>query len=152
MPKRSAGLLLHRAVDGGPQVLIAHPGGPFWVHKDDGAWSVPKGEYGPEEDPWDAAVREFTEELGMAPPAGARIDLGTFRQPSGKLLTVFAVAGDLDINGMHSNTFEVEWPKGSGVMRSFPEIDRAGWFSIAQARRKLHNGQVPVLDRLLSVW
>lgn len=152
MPKRSAGLLLYRAHRGGGtiEVLIAHPGGPYWARRDDGAWSIPKGEYGPAEDPWDAARREFAEEVGLPPPPGPRLDLGTLRQPSGKLLRVFAVAADLDITAAVSNTFEIQWPPGSGRLREFPEVDRVGWFSVAQARDKLLSGQRPAPDRLVD--
>ncbi len=149
MPVLSAGLLLHRGAGAHREVLLAHPGGPFWAHRDDGAWTVPKGEYGPGEDPWAAAQREFTEEVGLAPPAGRRIDLGEFRQPSGKRLRVFAVAADLDISAAHSNTFTLEWPPRSGRRRAFPEIDRVGWFPLPQARVKLLRGQLPVLECLL---
>jgi predicted NUDIX family NTP pyrophosphohydrolase len=148
MPKLSAGLLLYRVRDGVVEVLIGHPGGPFWARKDDGAWSIPKGEYTDGEDPWAAAQREFEEEVGFAPPIGPRIDLGSVKQPSGKVLTVFAVRADLDITDAHSNTFELEWPKGSGRLRQFPEIDRLDWFAIAKVRVKLLKGQLPVLDRL----
>lgn len=148
MPRRSAALLLHRVRDGFVEVLIAHPGGPFWARRDDGAWSIPKGEYGADEDAWHAARREFTEEIGLAPPAGPRTDLGVFTQPGGKQITVFAVAGDLDVSAARSNTFELEWPKGSGRRREFPEVDRVAWFPLAQAETKLLAGQRPVLDRL----
>lgn len=150
MPKLSAGLLLYRVCDGGVEVLIGHPGGPFWARKDDGAWSIPKGEYTDGEDPWAAAQREFEEEVGWAPPAGPRVDLGAVKQPSGKVLTVFAVRGDLDITDAHSNTFELEWPRGSGRIRAFPEVDRVGWFSIAQARAKLLKGHRDFLDQLMA--
>ena len=150
MPKLSAGLLLYRAAEGGVEVLIGHPGGPFWAKKDDGAWSIPKGEYAQGEDAWRAAQREFEEELGMPAPAGPRVELGTLTQPSGKVLTVFAVAGTLDVTDARSNTFEMEWPRGSGQLRSFPEIDRVGWFPVAAARVKLLKGHVPFLDRLLA--
>jgi len=150
MPKLSAGVLLYRARDGVIEVLIAHPGGPFWARKDDGVWSIPKGEYTDGEDPWTVAQREFSEELGLAVPAGPRIDLGALQQPSGKMVTVFAVQGDLDATDTHSNTFEVEWPKGSGRTREFPEIDRVGWFPVARARTKLLKGQRAFLDRLMA--
>ncbi|BBX02322.1 NUDIX hydrolase [Mycolicibacterium moriokaense] len=150
MPKLSAGLLLYRIVDGELQVLIGHPGGPFWARKDDGAWSIPKGEYTEGEDPWVAARREFQEELGKPAPDGPRIEFLPLKQPSGKVITAFAVRGDLDLDGTFSNTFEMEWPKGSGQIREFPEIDRVGWFSVAQARSKLLKGQRPLLDRLVS--
>lgn len=150
MPPRSAGLLLHRCVGGEAEVLIAHPGGPFWAHKDDGAWSIPKGEYPDGDDEWAAAQREFAEEVGLAPPAGERHDLGTARQAGGKLVTVFAVRADLDIGAAHSNTFTLEWPPRSGRLREFPEVDRVGWFTLAQARVKLLAGQRIFLDRLVA--
>jgi predicted NUDIX family NTP pyrophosphohydrolase len=150
VPKLSAGLLLHRERGGVVEVLVGHPGGPFWARKDDGAWSIPKGEYTDGEDPWAAAQREFHEEVGLAPPTAPRIDLGLFKQPSGKVLTVFAVRGDLDITDAYSNTFELEWPKGSGRLRQFPEIDRLAWFSVELARVKLVKGQVPCLDLLMA--
>jgi predicted NUDIX family NTP pyrophosphohydrolase len=150
VPKLSAGVLLYRTRDGGVEVLIAHPGGPFWAGKDDGAWSIPKGEYTDGEEPWTVAQREFLEELGLPLPAGSRIDFGALKQPSGKVITGFAVEGDLDVTDAHSNTFELEWPKGSGRVREFPEIDRVGWFGVAQARTKLLTGQRPFLDRLMT--
>ncbi|OBG36821.1 NTP pyrophosphohydrolase [Mycobacterium alsense] len=150
-PERlSAGALLYRARDGVVEVLIAHPGGPFWARKDEGAWSIPKGEYTEGEDPWTVARREFHEELGLPVPDGPRTDLGALRQPSGKVVTVFAVRADLDVTDTHSNTFEMEWPKGSGRMREFPEVDRVGWFAVARARTKLLKGQRPFLDRLMA--
>ena len=130
MPKLSAGLLLYRVVDDVVQVLIAHPGGPFWARKDDGAWSVPKGEYLADEEPWAAARREFTDELGAPPPDGPRRDLTPIRQSGGKIVT--------------------ECPKGSGRLSEFPEIDRAGWFPVAVARTKLLAGQRPLLDELMA--
>lgn len=148
MPKLSAGLLLYRVVDGVVEVLIGHPGGPFWARKDDGAWSIPKGEYLEGEDPWTVAKREFEEELGKIPPDGPRIDFEPLKQPSGKIITAFAVRGDLDLDGTFSNTFTLEWPKGSGNIKEFPEIDRAGWFPVDQAQAKLLKGQRPLLDRL----
>jgi predicted NUDIX family NTP pyrophosphohydrolase len=150
MPKLSAGVLLYRTRDGVVEVLIAHPGGPFWARKDDGAWSIPKGEYTDGEDPWTVAQREFLEELGLPLPTGPRIDFGALKQPSGKVITGFAVEGDLDVTDAHSNTFELEWPKGSGRVREFPEIDRVGWFGVARARTKLLKGQRPFLDRLMT--
>ena len=150
MPKLSAGLLLYRVTDDVVEVLIAHPGGPFWARKDDGAWSIPKGEYDIDEEPWDAAQREFSEELGLPAPAGPRIDLGEVRQTGGKIVTAFAVNADLDITEAKSNTFELEWPKGSGHFRDFPEVDRVGWFPLATARTKLLKGQLPLLDVLVS--
>lgn len=150
MPKLSAALLLYRMRGDVVEVLIAHPGGPFWARKDDGAWSIPKGEYADGEDPWVTAQREFVEELGLPVPAGPRIDLGPLRQPGGKIVTAFAVRADLDITDTHSNTFQLEWPKGSGKLAEFPEVDRVGWFTVADARVKLLKGQRPLLDRLLA--
>ncbi len=142
--------MLYRTRDGVVEVLIAHPGGPFWARKDDGVWSIPKGEYGDGDDPWAAAQREFAEEVGLPLPKGPRIDFGPLKQPSGKVVTGFAVLGDLDITAARSNNFEMEWPKGSGKMREFPEVDRIGWFSVAQARIKLLKGQREFLDRLMA--
>jgi len=149
---RSAGLLLYRFGDEGAlELLIVHPGGPFWARKDDGAWSVAKGEYEPGEDPADAANREFAEELGREPPDGVRIDLGELRQPSGKLVHVWAVEGDLDADRIVSNELELEWPPGSGERKSFPEVDRASWVSVADAKRKLLKGQAGFVDRLVTM-
>jgi predicted NUDIX family NTP pyrophosphohydrolase len=148
MPKLSAGLLLYRIIDDVVEVLIGHPGGPFWARKDEGAWSIPKGEYVEGEDPWTVAQREFEEELGKAPPEGPRIDFAPLKQPSGKVITAFAVLGDLDLEGTVSNTFELEWPKGSGKIREYPEIDRVSWFSVDEANAKLLKGQRPLLDSL----
>lgn len=151
MPKLSAGVLVYRARDGVVEVLIAHPGGPFWARKDDGAWSIPKGEYDDGDDPWAAAQREFREELGLPVPDGPRVDFGPQKQPSGKVVTAFAVGGDLDVTDARSNTFELEWPKGSGKVREFPEVDRVAWFPVAQARAKLLKGQRAFLDRLMAL-
>lgn len=148
--KLSAGVLLYRVTGTDVEVLIAHPGGPFWARKDAGAWSVPKGEYADGEDPWCAAQREFAEELGAPPPAGPRIDLQPVRQAGGKVVTAFAVRGDFDTAAAVSNTFTVELPKGSGRFVEFPEIDRVAWVSVAQARTKLLNGQRPLLDQLMA--
>jgi predicted NUDIX family NTP pyrophosphohydrolase len=150
MPKVSAGVLLYRTRGGVVEVLIAHPGGPFWARKDEGAWSIPKGEYGEGEDPWAVAQREFDEELGLPVPAGPGVDLGPLKQPSGKVVTAFAVEADLDVTDARSNTFQLEWPNGSGRMREFPEVDRVAWFSVAQARAKLLKGQRAFLDRLMT--
>lgn len=150
MARLSAGVMLYRTRDSVVEVLVAHPGGPFWARKDDGAWSIPKGEYTDGEDPWAAAQREFSEELGLPVPAGPRIDLGQLRQSGGKVVTVYAVLGDLDITDTRSNTFELEWPKGSGTLRKFPEVDRVGWFAVATARIKLLKGQHGFLDRLMA--
>ncbi len=150
MPKLSAGLLLYRVEHGSVEVLIGHPGGPFWAKKDDGAWSIPKGEYVEGEEPWRVARREFEEELGKPPPDGPRIDFPPLKQPSGKIITAFAVRGDLDLADSVSNTFTLEWPKGSGSVREYPEIDRVDWFSVPAARSKLLKGQRPLLDRLMD--
>lgn len=131
-------------------MLIGHPGGPFWARKDDGVWSIPKGEYADDEDPWEAARREFSEEIGCPAPPGHRLDLGTVKQPSGKMLTVFAVAADLDISAFRSNTFTLEWPKGSGRLQEVPELDRVAWLSIPVAHSKLLKGHRVFLDRLVA--
>jgi predicted NUDIX family NTP pyrophosphohydrolase len=149
-PKLSAGVLVYRTRDGVVEVLIAHPGGPFWARKDDGAWSIPKGEYADGDDAWAAAQREFGEELGLPVPAGPRVDFGPLKQPSGKVVTTFAVRADLDVTDARSNTFELEWPKGSGRTREFPEVDRVAWFPVAQARTKLLKGQRAFLDQLMA--
>jgi predicted NUDIX family NTP pyrophosphohydrolase len=145
---RSAGILVYRRVGGDVQVLIAHMGGPFWARKDAGAWSVPKGEYEPEEEPLAAARREFTEELGLPVPGADLLELGEVRQSSGKVVTVWAVEGDLDPDDVVPGTFELEWPRGSGRTGVFPEVDRVGWFGLEQARGKLVTGQRVFLDRL----
>ena len=150
MPKLSAGVLLYRVHEGSVEVLIGHPGGPFWAKKDEGAWSIPKGEYGEGEHPWDAARREFQEELGKPVPDGTRIDLPPLKQPSGKVITAFAVLGDLDLTDTVSNTFTLEWPKGSGRLNEYPEIDRVEWFPVPAARSKLLKGQRPLLDQLTA--
>jgi predicted NUDIX family NTP pyrophosphohydrolase len=149
VPKRSAGLLVYRRIDDGIEVLLVHPGGPFWAKKDDGAWSLPKGEYEPEEDPLAVALREFEEETGQPPLDHSEVEwLGELRQPSGKVVSAWAVEGDLDPSEITSNTFEMEWPPRSGRTQEFPEVDRAGWFDLDGARRKILRGQVGFLDRL----
>ena len=151
MPKRSAGLLLYRRRGGGIEVLLVHPGGPYWAKRDDGAWSVPKGEYAGDEEPFEVAMREFREELGTAPPEmDTAFYLGERRQPSGKVVNVWAVEGDLDVTNVESNSFEMEWPPRSGRTAEFPEVDRAGWFDPDDARRKLLRGQVPFIDLLIA--
>jgi len=148
-PAPSAGLLLFRRPSG-LEVLLAHLGGPYFAGKDDGAWSIPKGEYGPDEEPLAAARREFTEELGAVPPAGEPyLPLETVRQRNGKRVTAWAVEADLDVRAVVSNTFEIEWPPRSGRRQSFPEVDRAAWFDLETARRKMISGQDALLDRLL---
>jgi predicted NUDIX family NTP pyrophosphohydrolase len=147
--RRSAGLLLHRTAAGGRlEVLVAHMGGPFWARKDEGAWSIPKGEYEPDEDPLDAARREFTEELGLPVPDGPLVALGEVRQSSGKRLTAWSLRADLDPDAIVPGTFELEWPPRSGRIQVFPEIDRVAWVDLPAARRLLVRGQVPLLDRL----
>jgi predicted NUDIX family NTP pyrophosphohydrolase len=146
--RRSAGILLHRGRGQDLEVLLVHPGGPAWVNRDAGAWSVPKGEHLEGEDPLAAARREFEEELGTAPPEGDAEDLGEIRQKSGKRVRAWAIAGDLDATQIHSNTFEFEWPPRSGKLLEIPEVDRAEWFGLDVAREKINSGQVPLLDRL----
>ena len=144
----SAGLLLYRQAAAGIEVLIVHPGGPFWRKRDEQAWSIPKGEILENEAGLDVARREFEEEIGVAPPAGPLIALGSVRQAGGKTVHAWAVAGDLDLNEVRSNSFEMEWPPGSGQKQQFPEVDRAGWFDLDTARRKLNAGQAVLVDRL----
>jgi predicted NUDIX family NTP pyrophosphohydrolase len=146
--KQSAGILLYRRRAGAPEVLLVHPGGPFWEKKDLSAWSIPKGEYDEGEDPRACALREFEEELGAPPPADALSELGTTRQAASKLVTAWAAEGDLDPAGVRSNTFTLEWPPRSGVMREFPEVDRAEWFPLAEARRRINPAQMAFLERL----
>lgn len=147
-PKRSAGIILHRSRNGVPEILLVHPGGPFWARKDLGAWSIPKGEVDEDEDARECALREFAEETGMRPPAGALDGLGSVKLKSGKLVLAFALAGDLDPATVRSNMFQVEWPPRSGRVESFPEIDRAEWFGLADARARLNPAQAELVDRL----
>ena len=149
MAAKSAGLLLYRRTDQGVvEVLIAHPGGPFWAGRDEGAWTVPKGEYDPGADPLAAAYREFREETGFDAPSGVPTSLGELRQPGGKRVTLWAIEGDLDVGQASSNTFEMEWPPRSGQVREFPEVDRLKWADVDRARTLLLPGQAPFLDRL----
>jgi predicted NUDIX family NTP pyrophosphohydrolase len=148
MAKRSAGLLIYRMRPSGPEVLLVHPGGPFWARKDDGVWSIPKGLYD-EEDPLVAAKREFEEETGCK-PQGNFVALGSFTQPGGKVITAWAVEGDFDLAKFSSNSFLMEWPPKSGRMKEFPEADRAGWFGPAEALRKILQGQAPIVHALLA--
>lgn len=150
MTKRSAGILMYRGAGSALELLLVHPGGPFWAKKDDGAWSIPKGEYEDGDDPLAVAKREFAEELGGPPPHGGYLDLGELRQPSRKTIMAFAVQGDFDPAGLASNRFEMEWPPRSGRRQSFPEVDRAAWFSPDKARLKILAGQAPFIDRLLA--
>ena len=149
MPKRSAGILMYRRGAQGLEVLLVHPGGPFWARKDLGAWSIPKGEYSEADEPLATAIREFAEETGMHPRGEFR-PLGELTQPGRKIVTAFAVEGDFDPATLKSNTFELEWPPKSGRKAIFPEVDRAEWFIPADARRKILAGQVEFIDRLLA--
>ncbi|MYR08880.1 NUDIX domain-containing protein [Gordonia sp. SID5947] len=146
--RRSAGLLLYRGAGTSLEVLIAHPGGPLWAKKDDGAWSLPKGLYAPDERPLDAARREFAEEIGTPAPDGPVLELGDVTLASGKVVTGFAVEGDLDTSAVVSNTFEMQWPPRSGRMQSFPEVDRAEWVVPDIARMKLNPAQAEFIERL----
>lgn len=149
MTKRSAGLLLYRESPAGLELMLVHPGGPFWAKKDDGAWTIPKGLIEENEDPLAAARREFEEETGCAPPPGEAIPLQPLRQPGGKIVHAWALpGGDFDPSRLRSNTFTLEWPPKTGVQRTFPEIDRAGWFPLEAARRKILKGQAGFLDEL----
>lgn len=147
--KKSAGLLLYRSGEGGIEVLLVHPGGPFWRHKDEGAWSIPKGEIDEGEDELAAARREFSEETGYHPKGKAR-DLDSVRQPGGKHVHAWAVQDDWDPARLTSNSFEMEWPPHSGRIAAFPEIDNAAWFGLDEARTKILKGQIPFLDRLAA--
>ncbi len=147
--KQSAGLLVFRRKMGEAEVFLAHMGGPFWAKKDEGAWTIPKGEFHSEK-PFEAALREFQEETGLR-PEGNFLELAPVKQAGGKTVFAWAVEWDCDATSIRSNTFNLEWPKGSGRMREFAEVDRAGWFSIAEARRKILKGQVPFLEQLERV-
>jgi predicted NUDIX family NTP pyrophosphohydrolase len=149
--KRSAGILLFRRLNGQIEVLLAHMGGPLWQRRDVGAWSIPKGEYPPDETPEAAARREFREELGLPVPDGELIDLGSVQQAGGKLVTAWALEGDLDPGEIVPGKFEMEWPKGSGKIREFPEIDRVAWFALPQARERAVAAQRAFLDRLIEL-
>jgi predicted NUDIX family NTP pyrophosphohydrolase len=149
MPKKSAGLLLYREGSEGLEVLLVHPGGPFWARKDDGAWSIPKGEFEDPEDPLAAAIREFEEETG-ARPGGEFIPLKPLKQPGGKLVYAWAVRADFDPATLKSNLFSMEWPPRSGRRQEFPEVDRAAWFGMEAARRKILKGQAGFLDQLAA--
>ena len=150
MPKRSAGILLYRGRGPALRLLLVHPGGPFWAKKDQGAWSIPKGEHEEGDVPLAVARREFHEELGEPAPAGDPIELGELVQPSRKVVIAFAIEGDFDPTRLKSNLFEIEWPPKSGTMQSFPEVDRAEWFTPEEAREKILPGQRLFLDRLLE--
>ncbi|MBP8132218.1 MAG: NUDIX domain-containing protein [Candidatus Hydrogenedentes bacterium] len=150
MAIQSAGILLYRNTGSGLEVFLVHPGGPYYRGKDDGHWSIPKGEFEPGEDGVTAAKREFEEETGF-PVSGEFLSLGSVRQSSHKTVHAWAVAGDCDAAAAISNTFEMEWPPGSGERQAFPEVDRAAWFDIAAARRKIHPGQMELLERLCAL-
>jgi predicted NUDIX family NTP pyrophosphohydrolase len=150
MPVRSAGIIVYRCPHAGLELFLVHPGGPFWAKKDLGAWSIPKGEIADGEDPLAAALREFTEETGQT-IAGDVLILTPAKQPSRKIVHAFAVEGEVDAERIVSNEFELEWPPRSGRMQRFPEVDRGAWFTIAEARRRVHAGLVPVLDELARV-
>jgi predicted NUDIX family NTP pyrophosphohydrolase len=150
VPKRSAGILMYRRGTQGLEVLLVHPGGPFWARKDLGAWSIPKGEYSEREDPLAVAIREFEEETGTR-PRGELHPLGDVTQPGRKVVTAFALEGDFDPATLRSNTFEMEWPPKSGRTASFPEVDRAEWFSLETAREKILQGQRDLITRLLEM-
>jgi predicted NUDIX family NTP pyrophosphohydrolase len=150
MSKTSAGVLLWKRERGVLRVLLVHPGGPFWAHKDLGAWSIPKGEYSEGEDALAVARREFSEELG-AVAEGVATPLGDIRQKAGKVVTGFAIEGDFDVAALRSNMFDIEWPPKSGKRRAFPEVDRAEWFGLDEARAKINPAQAAFLDRLAAV-
>jgi predicted NUDIX family NTP pyrophosphohydrolase len=147
MPKLSAGIVLFRKPGPDLEIFLVHPGGPFWTNKDLGAWSFPKGEYSDDEEPLTVAKREFLEETGSTVD-GELIPLTPVRQKGGKIVSLWAVEGDIDPETIRSNTFEMEWPPRSGKKAEFPEVDRARWYSVSEARRKLNAGQVPALDEL----
>ncbi|MGA2143488.1 MAG: NUDIX domain-containing protein [Bryobacteraceae bacterium] len=151
MAKLSAGILLFKHGAGGFEVFLVHPGGPFWAKKDLGAWSLPKGEYARQEDPLNAALREFEEETSFRLEPGNLLPLGELKQPSGKIVTAWALEKDVDAALVKSNLFAMEWPPKSGQRQEFPEVDRAGWFPLAEARQKLLKGQVAFLDRLMEM-
>jgi predicted NUDIX family NTP pyrophosphohydrolase len=144
-------LLVYRRVPASLEVLLVHPGGPFWARKDDGAWFIPKGEIKPDEQPLAAAHREFREEVGIAPPSGEPLELGTVKNKGGKVIHAWALPGDLDLTGFHSNSFELEWPPRSGQMRTFPEVDRARYCSVEEAALKMHPAELPLVERLLRL-
>ena len=150
LPKKSAGLLLFRRnpSDSVWEVLLVHPGGPFWRNKDDGAWTIPKGEFDEAEDPLLAAKREFQEETGATPPEGIYKPLKPIKQANGKVVHAWAVAAEFDPNTLRSNSFEIEWPPKSGKVQEFPEVDRAEWFTFAAAKEKILKGQIPLIEEL----
>lgn len=145
--KQSAGLLLYRLRNGVPEIFLVHPGGPFWAKKDAGSWTIPKGEFSEEEDPLEAAKREFFEETGTVID-GKFLALKSIKQKSGKIVHCWAVERDIDPSKIKSNTFEIEWPPKSGKRQSFPEVDRGAWFSVAEAKEKILEAQIPFIDEL----
>jgi predicted NUDIX family NTP pyrophosphohydrolase len=149
--RTSAGIVLWHRVDGRVEVLLGHMGGPFWARKDAGAWTIPKGEYEPGDDPLAAALREFAEEIGTPVPSTEFVDLGEVRQSGGKIVRAWAAHGDLDPATAVSNTFEMEWPPGSGENRHFPELDRVDWFDLDAAGTKVVAAQRAFLDRLRAI-
>ena len=149
--RRSAGIVLYRSMHGRVEVLLGHMGGPFWARKDTGAWTIPKGEYEPGEDPLAAALREFAEEIGTPVPATEFADLGEVRQSGGKIVRAWAAQGDLDPATAVSNTFEMEWPPGSGKRQTFPELDRVDWFELDAASAKVVVAQRAFFDRLRTI-
>ena len=150
MAKQAAGILLYKQTPHGLEVLLAHPGGPLWARKDLGAWTIPKGQFGADENALEAAKREFEEEMGSA-ARGDFVELGSIRQPSGKVVYAFTAESDFDAKTVRSNLFSLEWPPRSGRMGQFPEVDRADWFGIEEARKRILKGQEPFLDRLLTL-
>ena len=150
MPKQSAGLVMYRRRGGALEVFLVHPGGPFWAKKDQGAWSIPKGEYEADEDPLLAARREFAEETGLA-PEGEFVALAPVRQRGGKVVRAFAIEGDVDPQAIRSNTFVMEWPPRSGRQQEFPEVDRAGWFPLDEAKQKILAAQVALIEELAQL-
>jgi predicted NUDIX family NTP pyrophosphohydrolase len=150
MKKHSAGIFLFRFKNKKLEVMLVHPGGPFWAKKDDGAWSIPKGLFDENENPLDAAKREFKEETGFEVD-GEFINLGELEQPSKKMIHVWALEKDLDAAKIVSNKFTLEWPRNSGILQEYPEVDKAGWFNIEQARKKISKGQMGFIDKLVEI-
>jgi predicted NUDIX family NTP pyrophosphohydrolase len=151
MAKPSAGLLIYRIKSNALEVFLVHPGGPLWENKDEHSWSIPKGEYTAEEEPFDAAKREFTEETGFDVPTGKIIPLESIKQSSGKIVSVWAIEGDFEVANLHSNLFSMEWPPKSGRQQEFPEVDRGAWFELDEARQKIFKGQIGFLDELKKI-
>ncbi len=151
MPSKSAGLIFYRSHKKQLEVLLVHPGGPFWARKDEGAWSIPKGEFGDDETPLQAAKREVEEETGIQPKEGDYIELLPVKQKSGKIVYAWAIESNVDVSTIKSNLFEMEWPPRSGKMKSFPEVDRAGWFDLQEAEKKIIPGQAPLLRELVEI-